>query len=149
MTHNGTSAQTGHPARVGPEVAVGAVCVRDGRLLLIRRGRGVATGLWSLPGGRVEHGESLHDAVLRELREETGLAGQVEGLCGIAERIFDAAHYVIVDYWVAVAEAAVTAGDDAAEARWVGRTELAAMELVPRLEEFLAEHGVLGRLTAT
>ena len=151
MTAKGTSAQTGPTDRVRPrpEVAVGAVCIHDRRLLLVRRGRGVATGRWSLPGGRVEHGETLHDAVLRELHEETGLVGHVDGLCGIAERIFDSAHYVIVDYWVTVAATRVRAGDDAAEVRWVGATDLAGLDLVPRLEEFLAEHGVLERLAAT
>lgn len=126
-----------------PEIAVGAVCVADGRLLLIRRGRGVASGSWSLPGGRVEHGEALHDAVLRELHEETGLVGRVAGLCGIAERVFDAAHFVILDYWVTVAAATPTAGDDAAEVRWVAADQLQDLELVPQLDEFLAEHGVL------
>ena len=125
---------------------MGAVCVADGKLLLIRRGRGVATGSWSLPGGRVEHGEPLHDAVLRELREETGLDGRVEGLCGIAERVFAGAHFVILDYWVTVTAAAPTAGDDAAEVRWVDAGELRELDLVPRLEEFLAEHDVLALL---
>ena len=122
---------------------MGAVCVADGHLLLVRRGRGVATGSWSLPGGRVEHGEALHDAVLRELREETGLDGRVEGLCGIAERVFDAAHFVILDYWVTPTAATPRAGDDAAEVRWVDAGELRRLDLVAQLEEFLAEHGVL------
>lgn len=126
---------------------MGAVCVRDGRLLLIRRGRGVAQGAWSLPGGRVEHGEALHDAVLRELREETGLRGRVDGLCGIAERVFGEHHFVIIDYWVTVAQGKQPmAADDAVDVRWATRADLAGLELVPRLEEFLAEHGVIQRL---
>ena len=139
------TAQPDTPPR-RPEVAVGAVCVDDGRLLLIRRGRGVATGAWSLPGGRVEHGEALHAAVVRELREETGLAGRVEGLCGIAERVFGTDHFVILDYWVTVTATVPTAGDDAAEVRWVTAAQLDELDLVPRLDEFLAEHGVLERL---
>lgn len=148
MTRNGTTAQTGQTAKGAdpPQVAVGAVCVADGRLLLIRRGRGVAPGAWSLPGGRVEHGEALTDAVVRELREETGLVGRVEGLCGIAERVFPTVHFVILDYWVTVTPAVPAAGDDAAEARWVDARELRELDLVPQLEEFLAEHGVLGLL---
>lgn len=128
-----------------PEVAVGGVCVRDGRLLVVQRGRGVATGRWSLPGGRVEPGETLAAAVIRELREETGLAVDVGPLCGIAERISDRAHYVILDYWVS-ASGAATAGDDAAAVAWVDRADLDALELVDGLMEFLTVHGVLTRM---
>jgi 8-oxo-dGTP diphosphatase len=129
-----------------PEVAVGAVVVRDGRLLLVRRGRGVAVGSWSLPGGRVEEGETLADAVARELREETGLEGRVGELCGVAERRFPEAHYVILDYWVQAETGEPVAGDDAAEVRWAGAADLDALPLVQGLSEFLAEHGVRARL---
>lgn len=131
-----------------PVLAVGAVCVDNGRLLLIRRGRGVLAGNWSLPGGHVEHGEALAGAVVRELREETGLTGRVGQLCGIAERVWGSSHYVILDYWVQVhgADAAV-AGDDATAVRWVDRAALDELPLVPRLLEFLDEHGVLALLS--
>lgn len=130
-----------------PEVAVGAVCVRDGRLLMVRRGRGVGVGRWSLPGGRVEPGEALADAVRRELLEETGLDVAVGDLCGIAERISPQAHYVILDFWATAADAgAPTAGDDADDAAWVDRRGLAALSLVDGLWGFLDRHGVLGRL---
>lgn len=136
------------PGRSGqPQVAVGAVCIRDRRLLVVRRGRGVAVGSWSLPGGRVEHGELLRDAVMRELREETGLTGTAGALCGIAERIFDEHHFVIVDYWVEVDDAEPLAGDDAAEVLWADRQTLGQLALVPRLMEFLTDSGVLERLS--
>lgn len=131
---------------IRPEVAVGAVCIRGRRLLLVRRGRGVAVGVWSLPGGRVEHGETLSEAVARELREETGLSGTVGPLCGIAERIFDDHHYVILDYWVDVGAGDATAADDAADLRWASRADLDHLDLVPRMMEFLTEHRVLDRL---
>ena len=75
-----------------PQVCVGAIVVEDGRLLLIRRGRGPAQGEWSVPGGRVEAGELLAEAVVRELAEETGLVGDrdelpVEGPIAIVESI--------------------------------------------------------------
>jgi 8-oxo-dGTP diphosphatase len=136
------------PPSPRPQVAVGAVCVRDGRLLLVRRGRGTAIGLWSLPGGRVEHGERLADAVARELREETGLEATVGPLCGVAERFSGDAHYVILDFWATAANGEAVAADDALEAAWAGREDLRRLPLVGLLEQFLAEHGVLDRLRA-
>lgn len=132
-----------------PEVAVGAIVVADGRLLVVRRGRGVATGRWSLPGGRVEGGESLAEALAREVREETGLDVHVEGLCGVAERRFDAHAFVILNYWCTVTGGALRAGDDAAEARWADPAQLRALDLVDGLAAFLDEHGVTARLTAS
>lgn len=134
------------PGKPPPEVAVGAVVVRDGRLLLVRRGRGVAAGAWSLPGGRVEPGETLAEAVRRELREETGLDGEVGPLCGVAERRFPAHHFVILDYWIDVPDGTPVAGDDAADVRWVGTEELDRLDVVEGLREFLAQHGVRRRL---
>lgn len=127
-------------------VAVGAVCIQDGGLLLIQRGRGVLTGSWSLPGGHVRHGEELAAAALRELAEETGLTGRVTGLCGIAERVWGEHHYVIVDYWVQVDAGAPAAADDATDVIWADRATLDALPLVPRLMEFLTEHDVVDRL---
>ena len=127
-------------------MAVGAVVVRDGRLLLVRRGRGVAAGAWSLPGGRVEGGERLEDALLRELREETGLRGRAAGLCGIAEREFGEEHFIILDYWVEAPDGEAAAGDDAADVRWLRASDLEELDLVDGLLGFLREHGVLARL---
>jgi 8-oxo-dGTP diphosphatase len=129
-----------------PVLAVGAVCVRDGRLLLVQRGRGAAIGQWAVPGGRVEFGETLADAVRRELREETGLGGTVGPLCGIAERQTEGHHYVILDYWVEVLTGDAVAADDADDVTWADRSDLRRLPLVPRLVEFLAAHGVLDRL---
>lgn len=128
-------------------MAAGAVCIREGRLLLVQRGRGVAAGTWSLPGGRVNFGELTADAAVRELHEETGIRGQVTGLCGIAERVFDEHHYVILDYWVDVEAGEAAAADDAADVVWADLAGLEALPLVPRLLEFLEEHGVLGQLS--
>jgi ADP-ribose pyrophosphatase YjhB (NUDIX family) len=128
-----------------PEVAVGAVVIRDRRLLLVKRGRGVGAGLWSLPGGRVEPAETLSDAVRRELWEEVGLRVRVGPLCGIAERISDDAHYVILDFW-ADADGTPVAGDDAAGLMWAGHADLDRLHLVDGLLGFLSDHGVLDHL---
>ena len=128
----------------GPEVCVGAVAVDNDRLLLIRRGRGPAQGEWSVPGGRVLAGETLAEAVVRELLEETGVEGVCNDLIGWVERIGDDYHHVILDFRVDVLEPGhPVAGDDAAEAAWVPLTEVADLQLVEGLAEFLHENGIL------
>lgn len=139
-----SASRTGAPR---PEVAVGGIAVVDGRLLVVRRGRGTAQGQWALPGGRVEPGESLAEAVVRELAEETGLSVEVGALCGIAERRGEGYHYVICNHWVtAPAGVDATPGDDASAVAWVDRAQLAAIDAVPRLREWLDDHGVTGLL---
>ena len=127
-----------------PQVAVGAIVVHDGALLLVRRGRAPAAGKWSVPGGRVEPGERLRDAVAREVREETGLAVHAGELAGWVERIDADHHFVILDFFASVAGAtAVVAGDDAADARWVPLHDIATFDLVDGLLEFLTDIGSL------
>ncbi len=128
-----------------PEVCVGAIVVEDEQLLLIRRGHGPAAGFWSVPGGRVEHGELLAEAVVRELAEETGLEGVCGELVGWVERIDDGYHFVILDFRVTLLDptAEPTAGDDAAEAAWVPLHEVAERPLAEGLAEFLHENGIL------
>lgn len=128
-----------------PEVCVGAIVVADGRLLLVRRGRGVAQGSWSVPGGRVEPGETLAEAVVRELREETGLEGVCDQFVGWVERIGAGHHHVILDFEVDVLSVdGARAGDDAAEVAWVPVEDVAELrDLVDGLAEFLHEHGVI------
>jgi 8-oxo-dGTP diphosphatase len=127
-----------------PAVCVGAIAVDAERLLLIRRGHGPAAGRWSIPGGRVEAGELLAEAVVRELHEETGVEGVCGELVGWAERFDEDRHYVILDFRVSVLEGTTpVAGDDAAEAAWVPLQDVADLNLVDGLAEFLHEHGIL------
>jgi 8-oxo-dGTP diphosphatase len=131
-------------ARQRPELCVGAVAVAQDRILMVRRGHGPGTGLWSVPGGRVEGGETMAEAVVRELLEETGLEGVCEDLVGWVERFGADYHYVIADFRVRVpASTPPSAGSDADEAAWVPLQELAELPLVDGLVEFLREHGVL------
>lgn len=86
-----------------PQLAVSAAIFRDGRVLLVRRARSPGRGFWSLPGGRVEFGESLEDAVQREVMEETGLGITVAGLAGWREVLpppgaAGAGHYVVMSF---------------------------------------------------
>jgi mutator protein MutT len=128
-----------------PEVAVGAVALLDDAVLLVRRGRGPAAGEWSVPGGRVERGETVHMAVVREVLEETGLEVVVDRFLGWVERIDDAYHFVILDFAVTVLDASVAAvaGDDAAEVAWVPLDQLSELRLVDGLYEFLRDVNVL------
>jgi 8-oxo-dGTP diphosphatase len=127
-----------------PELCVGAIAVANDQILMVRRGRGPAQGTWSVPGGRVEPGETLVEAVVRELREETGLEAVCDGLIGWAERIGDGYHYVILDFAVTIMDPAdPVAGDDAAEAAWVPLYEVADLSLAEGLAEFLHDHGIL------
>jgi 8-oxo-dGTP diphosphatase len=135
------------PAPPRPEVCVGAVVVVDERLLLIRRGRGPAQGSWSVPGGRVERGETLAEAVVRELREETGIDGVCGTLLGWVERIGDDHHFVILDFTVVVLDdVEPTPGDDAVEAAWVPLPQVSELDLVDGLAEFLADEGIIDLL---
>ncbi|HZB89373.1 MAG TPA: NUDIX hydrolase [Terracidiphilus sp.] len=111
-----------------PLVAVGAVVVDAGRVLLVRRGREPLKGQWSLPGGMLEVGESLHAGVAREVREETGLVVEPIELIELLDRIHREGervrfHYVIADYLCRVMGGALEAGSDAAAVRWVERAE--------------------------
>ncbi len=131
-----------------PEVAVGAVVVDHDRLLLVRRGHGPAAGRWSVPGGRVEVGETLAEAVTRELREETGLEGVCGPLLGWVERLDPTHHFVILDFEVTLmGEDQPVAGDDATEARWVELHEVSELALVDGLTEFLHDHGIIATFT--
>ena len=125
---------------------VGAI-VTDGtgRLLLVRRGHEPEAGRWSLPGGRVDPGESDPQAVVREVHEETGLWVEPGRLVGAVERpapggaVFD-----IHDYAASVGGGRLASGDDAADARWVHPRDLDRLPLTSGLARTLAEWGVLG-----
>ena len=111
-----------------PLVGVGAVIVQAGRVLLVQRGTEPARGRWSIPGGLIEVGESLSDAVIREVREETGLQVEPLELVELLDRIHRDGdrvryHYVIADYLCRVAGGTLHAASDADAVRWIERAE--------------------------
>jgi 8-oxo-dGTP diphosphatase len=112
-----------------PVVAVGAVVIdRAGRVLLVRRARPPAMGAWTLPGGHVEPGESPESAIVREVREETGLEARVLCSLGVVGITAEGTAYSIHEHlMVPHHDAPLGAGDDAAEAQWTGRHELRAL----------------------
>lgn len=112
--------------RGSPIVGVGAVIWNaQHEFVLIRRGQEPRLGEWSIPGGKVEWGEGLREALLREVREETGLGVEIEYLIDVVDSITrDSAgavlrHYVLIDFTARHVAGALRCGSDAAEARWV------------------------------
>ncbi len=113
--------------KVKSELCVGGVAVEDGKILLVRRAHRPAAGYWSIPGGRVENGETLEEAVKREMLEECGVEVEVGDVVCVAEVIRDEKHYVIVDFYVKLS-GNVEAGGDAVEARWFDMEEASRRE---------------------
>ncbi|HSR85980.1 MAG TPA: NUDIX domain-containing protein [Streptosporangiaceae bacterium] len=128
---------------------VGAVILDDaGRMLLILRGHDPGKGLWSIPGGRIEPGETDAEAVVREVSEETSLAVTCGAMLGSVERPGGAGAVLeIRDYYAVPVSGQLAAGDDANDARWVPPAEIAALDgsglLTPGLLPTLREWGVL------
>jgi len=117
-----------------PVPTVGVVCLKGDEVLLIRRGQPPRLNQWSLPGGRLEWGETLQVAALRELKEETGVDAKLLGLLDVVDGVFPARpggeitrHYVMIDYAARWTSGEPVAGDDAAEARFVTLDQAMAM----------------------
>jgi mutator protein MutT len=112
-----------------PIVGVGGVVVQDGRALIVKRAHEPRKGEWSLPGGIVELGETLVDAVRRELKEETGLEVEVGEVVEVFDRVHHSNgriqyHFVIVDYLCRPHGGTLCAADDAEDAAWVAADEI-------------------------
>lgn len=117
-----------------PVPAVGVVVLRGEEVLLVRRGRPPRQGQWSLPGGRIEWGETAREAALRELKEETGVEAELLGLIEVIDAVFTSRtsgettrHYVLIDFAARWLSGEPVAGDDAAEARFVHHGEVAGL----------------------
>jgi len=118
-----------------PVIGVGAVVVDGGRVVLVKRAHEPLKGEWSLPGGAVEVGETLAEAVAREVREETGLEVAVGPVVEVVDRVHRTSdgrveyHFVIIDYLCAVASGTLRSGSDAADACWAAAGDLARYRL--------------------
>jgi ADP-ribose pyrophosphatase YjhB (NUDIX family) len=130
-----------YPSR--PYLAVSAAIIRDGRILIVRRARPPAHGLFTLPGGGVEVGETLHEAVIREVREETALTVEPLALAGYREAIARDGdgkverHFVILPFaarWIA---GDVALNEELAEARWLSPAELAGLKTTEGLADIV------------
>lgn len=126
-----------------PRTGVSVAIFRQDRVLLVRRGRGLYAGYWSLPGGSQEPGETLEAAARRELVEETGLSAGPLAFVEFHEPMLRngdgglEAHFVLAVYAGVIAEGVARAGDDAAAVRWAGLDELAAIRLTPHAAEII------------
>jgi len=127
-----------------PYLAVSAAIIRDGRVLVARRAKGASTGVFTMPGGVVEAGETLHDALIREIREETGIAIDVVGLAGQREFITRdeagrvARHFVILCFacrWIS--GEGVPLLEELSELRWLRPAELAGLKTTEGLAEIV------------
>jgi len=120
-----------------PIVGVGVAIVDEGRILLVQRGHDPGKGLWAVPGGKVDLGETLRAAAAREVMEETGLAVDVGQVVWAGEHISDHGHIVLVDFLGSVVGGALEAGDDADRAEWVALEEAADYPLTPTMYELV------------
>jgi len=132
-----------------PVVGVGAVVWRGEQVLLVRRGKAPRRGEWSLPGGAQELGETLIDAALREVREETGLEVRIVGLIDAVDSIATdadgrvSAHYSLVDFAARWVGGEARPGDDAEAVRWVELDELEGLGLWPETVRVIRKSAAL------
>lgn len=132
-----------------PRAAVSAIIVRGTKILLVKRGCEPNLGLWSLPGGSIEPGETTAQALAREVLEETGLAVEVGNVAAVHDLISrDGSgallfHYLIINLFAEVVSGDLQAASDAADARWVDLDEVAGYHTTAGLVERLRSAGVL------
>lgn len=127
----------------GITVAVGAIVVNGDRFLLVRRGHPPGQGLWSIPGGRVEFGETLPEALQREIFEECSMEIAVGGAAILLDRVTRApdgsprTHYLIIDFWATVLQGDPAAGTDAAAIGWFTLDEIRELTTTNQLAGYI------------
>ncbi len=124
-----------------PQLAVSAAIFRDGKVLLVRRAKSPARGLYSLPGGRVEFGETLHTALHREVDEETALKIEIAGLAGWREVVPGAVgggHYLIMSFAARWASGEPVLNDEHDDFRWLAPGGLGGLNVTDGLPDIIA-----------
>ena len=139
---SGSNTERTYPTR--PYLAVSAAIFRDGRVLIVRRGRPPAHGLYTLPGGAVELGETLEEAVIREVREETGLEIAPVDLVGFRQAIARDAegrverHFVILPFAARWVQGEISLNEELAEAHWLTPAGVAGLKTTEGLGQIVA-----------
>jgi 8-oxo-dGTP diphosphatase len=129
-----------------PQLAVSAAIFRDGRILLVRRARSPAKGVYSLPGGRVEFGEALHTALTREIDEETALRVAIVGLAGWREVLpatGGGGHYLIMSFAARWTAGEPRLNDELDDFKWLAPDSLGDLKVTDGLREVIAAAGRL------
>ncbi|MGB6399107.1 MAG: NUDIX hydrolase [Bradyrhizobium sp.] len=129
-----------------PQLAVSGAIFRDDKVLLVRRARSPGKGFYSLPGGRVEFGESLHTALHREVDEETGLRIEIVGLAGWREVLpttGGGGHYLIMSFAARWAAREVVLNDEHDDFRWLSPEGLGDLKLTGGLQDVIAAASLL------
>ena len=132
-----------------PIAAVGAVVFKEGKILAIKRGQEPSKGLWSIPGGRIELGETAYEAAQREVREECSIEVEIERVLDSANNIIRDEdgrikyHFVIIDMLARYVSGEIKAQTDAEECRWVTPQELTKLDLTPILREMLTRQKLI------
>lgn len=122
-----------------PIPAVGVICFKGDRVLLIKRSKPPKAGDWSLPGGHIEPGETRREAALRELLEETGVTAKLLDKVATIDADFGTHHYILHDYLALWESGKVLAGDDAADARLFTLDEIAALGMWPKAQSVILD----------
>jgi len=129
-----------------PILGVGAVIVCDGKILLVKRGSEPGKGKWSIPGGIVELGETVKEAIAREVEEETGLRVEAHSLIDVVNDLEPDEkgrwryHFVILDFFVHLKGGSLHAGSDVLEVRWVSQDEIKSFDLTKTFKEFFEKN---------
>lgn len=121
---------------------MGVAVVHNGALLVVLRGRGANAGLWAIPGGKVDYGESMQEAAVREVREETGIDVELDEVVWVGDAIGPgdppAWHYTLVDFKARVIGGTLAAADDAEEVAWVPLDEVLELAVTPTMPDLVA-----------